>query len=77
MPRFPYVVPSLARSPTSLAISRHCLWYAIAWEKSPIDSCAIPRFPFALTSPARSPTSLAIARCCVWYAIAWEKFPSE
>ena len=36
-PRFPYALPSPARSPTSLAIARRCVWYSIAREKSPSD----------------------------------------
>jgi len=52
-----------------VAVTR--VWYSIAWEKFPIDSCVFPRFAYALpSSPARSPTSLAISRSCVWYLIA-------
>ena len=62
---------------SSLATARCCVWYAIAWEKSPIDWCAFPRFAYALPSPARLPTSLEISRSCVWYSIACEKSPSR
>ena len=29
--RFPYAMPSPARSPTSFAIARRCLWYSMAF----------------------------------------------
>ena len=31
VPRFPYVLPSPARSPTSFAIARSCVWYLMAF----------------------------------------------
>ena len=69
VPRFPYVWPSLALSPTSFAIAMSCVWYSMALLKSPCDSYALPRLAYVLPSPAyatpsraRSPTSFAIDR---------------
>ncbi len=31
LPRFPYALPSPARSPTSFEIARHCVWYSRAF----------------------------------------------
>jgi hypothetical protein len=41
-PRPPYALPCPARSPTSLAFARFCVWYLIALEKSPSERYAIP-----------------------------------
>jgi hypothetical protein len=77
VPRFPYAVPSPARSPTSFALARCCVWYSMALLKSPCESYAPPRFPYAWPSPARAPTSFAIATFCVWYSTALLKSPCD
>ena len=35
VPRYPYALPSPARSPTSFAIARHCVWYSMALQSPP------------------------------------------
>ena len=42
-PRLPYAMTSPARSPTSFAIARCCVWYSMALLKSPSEAYALPR----------------------------------
>ena len=78
MPRFPYSEspPSPARSPTSCAIARRCVWCSMELEKSPCEPYALLRFPYAPPSSARSRISFAIASFCVWYSWPWKSPPA-